>query len=171
MANKAVIAFVGVGSNLSGHYSDSQALIDVAINAISRIDLTCLLAPSSYYRSAPVDATGPDYVNAVVKLQTDLDAIALLDALQTIETQFARERPFKNAPRTLDLDLLSWDNATLNEVRLTLPHPRLTERAFVVLPLLEIQPDFAIPGLGNVQEWRRKTSNQQIERISKSPND
>jgi 2-amino-4-hydroxy-6-hydroxymethyldihydropteridine diphosphokinase len=160
-----VTAFIGIGSNLSGTFINSQALLNATIDAISALPFTYLIARSSYYRSAPLDAGGADYTNAVLSIQTSLQALDLLDQLQAIEQQFARERPYKNAPRTLDLDLLTWGNLKLNSARLTLPHPRLTERAFVVLPLHELAPQFAIEGLGNVQEWRTKTSSQRIQKI------
>jgi 2-amino-4-hydroxy-6-hydroxymethyldihydropteridine diphosphokinase len=161
----SVVAFIGIGSNLPGNYSDSQSLSEAAIAAIGNLQKTRLTAKSSYYCSAAVDAVGPDYTNAVVSIQTALQALDLLDHLQAIELQFARERPYKNAPRTLDLDLLTWGILRLDSTRLTLPHPRLTERAFVVLPLQEIAPKFAIDGLGNVQEWQMKTSSQRIHKI------
>jgi 2-amino-4-hydroxy-6-hydroxymethyldihydropteridine diphosphokinase len=160
-----VVAFVGVGSNLSGTYLNSSALLNAAIQAIAALKETMLIARSSFYRSAPVDADGSDYTNAVVSIQTSLRPLHLLDHLQAIEHQFSRERPYKNAPRTLDLDLLTWGSLTLNSERLALPHPRLTERAFVVQPLQEIAPQFAIEGLGSVQEWQLKTSSQRIQKI------
>jgi len=98
------------------------------------------VAQSSFYRSAPIDSSGPDYVNAVVQLQTNLIAPELLAQLQTIEQGAGRERPYRNAPRTLDLDLLLFGDASIQSPSLTLPHPRMWQRAFVLLPLAEIAP-------------------------------
>ena len=96
---------------------------------------------SSLYRTAPIDSSGPDYVNAVVALQTLLTAPALLTALQGIENEAGRERPYRNAPRLLDLDILLYGQATISSAILTVPHPRMYERAFVLIPLAEIAPD------------------------------
>ena len=96
---------------------------------------------SSLYRTAPIDSSGPDYVNAVVALQTLLTAPALLTALQGIENEAGRERPYRNAPRLLDLDILLYGQATISSALLTVPHPRMYERAFVLIPLAEIAPD------------------------------
>ena len=130
-------AFVGLGANLG----DKAVALDAALAALADLPQTRLLETSSFYRSAPVDAGGPDYLNAVARIETDLAPEALLDALQAIEQAHGRERPFVNAPRTLDLDLLLYGEQSIATARLTVPHPRLTERAFVLLPLLEIAPD------------------------------
>jgi 2-amino-4-hydroxy-6-hydroxymethyldihydropteridine diphosphokinase len=98
------------------------------------------VARSSFYRSEPVDASGPDFVNAVAELRSTLEPEALLGALQSIESRFGRERPRRNAPRTLDLDLLRYGERQVRSPTLTLPHPRLQERAFVLLPLAELAP-------------------------------
>ena len=111
------------------------------MDAIATIERTVVTARSSLYRSEPVDATGPDYVNAVVAVRTGLTAEALLEELQLLEEQAGRERPFPNAPRTLDLDLLLHGNSIKDGPKLTLPHPRMRERAFVLKPLAEIAPD------------------------------
>ena len=96
---------------------------------------------SSWYRSAPVDATGPDYLNAVAELRTTLSAMNLLDVLQSLENQAGRERPYRNAPRTLDLDLLLYGDARIEAPTLAVPHPRMWGRAFVLLPLAELAPE------------------------------
>ena len=132
-----VQAFVAIGANLG----DAEAAVKDAMNALHALQRTQVTARSSLYRSAPVDAEGPDYINAVVALRTGLDAEQLLIALQRLEMQAGRERPFPNAPRTLDLDLLMHGNAMRNTPELTLPHPRMRERAFVLKPLAEIAPD------------------------------
>ena len=136
-----VQAFVAIGANLG----DAEATVKEAMNALDALQRTQVTARSSLYRSAPVDATGPDFVNAVVALRTGLDAEQLLIALQRLELQAGRERSFPNAPRTLDLDLLMHGNTSKNTPELTLPHPRMRERAFVLKPLAEIAPD-KVPG-------------------------
>ncbi len=116
-------------------------------------------AASSIWRSAPVEASGPDFLNAVVALDTVLAPLDLLDALQAIEQIHGRERPYRNAPRTLDLDLLLYGDLALATPRLTLPHPRLGERAFVLRPLLEIAPELTRLAAG--ERWQ----SQRIERL------
>ncbi len=130
------LAFVGLGANLG----DARATVHRAIQALAALPQVRLTARSSLYRSAPVDASGPDFINAVVALETMLSPEALLAEMQRIEQEAGRERPYRNAPRTLDLDLLHHGDARLDTPALTLPHPRLAERAFVLLPLAEIAP-------------------------------
>lgn len=132
-----VQAFVAIGANLG----DAEATVKEAMAAIGALQRTQVTARSSLYRSAPVDAEGPDFINAVVAVRTGLDAEQLLIALQRLETLAGRERPFPNAPRTLDLDLLMHGNSVVESPTLTLPHPRMRERAFVLKPLAEIAPD------------------------------
>ncbi|MDM0004077.1 2-amino-4-hydroxy-6-hydroxymethyldihydropteridine diphosphokinase [Variovorax sp. J22G73] len=132
-----VQAFVAIGANLG----DAEASVKAAMAAIGALQRTQVTARSSLYRSDPVDAEGPDFVNAVVAVRTGLDAEQFLVALQRLETQAGRERPFPNAPRTLDLDLLMHGNSVMDTPTLTLPHPRMRERAFVLKPLAEIAPD------------------------------
>jgi len=136
-----VAAFVGLGANLG----DPQAALRSALAALAALPGTRLARSSRCYRSAPVDAGGPDYLNAVAQLETTLDAFALLRALQAIESAAGRERPYRNAPRTLDLDLLLYGSARIDGARLTVPHPRLRERAFVLLPLAELAPERVEP--------------------------
>ena len=133
--------FVGLGANLG----DAPATVQAALEALCRLPGTRCLARSSLYRSAPVDAQGEDYINAVAQLQTKMLPAALLKALQAIEARFGRERPYRNAPRTLDLDLLLYGDRRIATPLLTLPHPRMHERAFVLVPLAEIAPDLAQP--------------------------
>jgi 2-amino-4-hydroxy-6-hydroxymethyldihydropteridine diphosphokinase len=130
-------AFVGLGSNLG----DRRARLASAFAALSLLPGTQLVARSSLYESAPVDAGGGDYLNAVARLRTSLAPLELLHALQAIEAEAGRQRPYPNAPRSLDLDLLLYGDRAIESDELTLPHPRLQERAFVVAPLLEIAPD------------------------------
>jgi 2-amino-4-hydroxy-6-hydroxymethyldihydropteridine diphosphokinase len=129
-------AHLGLGANLG----DSEASLRGALAAIARLPDTRVVAVSSLYRTAPIDSSGPDYLNAVCAIDTALDPHALLAALQRIEKDYGRERPYRNAPRRLDLDLLRYDEAQLDTPSLTIPHPRLHERAFVLQPLLELAP-------------------------------
>ena len=132
-----VTAFVALGANLG---DAAQALRD-ALSALGDTPGVRLVRASSLYRTAPIQSTGPDYVNAVAEVSTTLNAMALLDALQAIEQQAGRERPYRNAPRTLDLDLLLYGGARIDSPRLTVPHPRMWARAFVLVPLREIAPE------------------------------
>lgn len=132
-----VVVTIGLGANLG----DASATLQATIAAIAELAQTQLLRASSLYRSAPVDSSGPDYVNAVVQVRTTLSAPALLAELQTIELAAGRERPYRNAPRTLDLDVLLYGHAQISSRTLTVPHPRMQQRAFVLLPLSEIAPE------------------------------
>lgn len=154
--------FVGMGANLG----DARATLEAALAALAALPDTRLMARSSYYRTAPVDAGGPDYLNAVAELRSGLAPEALLDALQAIEQQHGRERPYLNAPRTLDLDLLLVGALRLDTPRLTLPHPRLHQRAFVLAPLAELAPELAIDGLGDVSTLLAACADQRIERLA-----
>ena len=137
VSNQPSTVWIGLGANL-GERADT---LRFALAAIAAIQNTCVQRVSSLYRSAPVDAGGPDYLNAVAELRTTLEPQALLEALQTIELSAGRERPYRNAPRTLDLDIIFWGNEAINTATLTVPHPRLWERAFVLLPLAELAPE------------------------------
>jgi len=130
-------AWVALGGNLG----DARATVLQAIDALARLPESQLMARSRLYRTAPHEASGPDFINAVVRLQTGLTAPALLDALQAIETAAGRERPYPNAPRTLDLDVLFYGDARIDSPRLTVPHPRLRTRAFVLHPLADVSPE------------------------------
>jgi len=154
-------AFVGLGANLG----DPQATLAAALSEIAGLPDTRLVARSSIYRSAPVDAHGPDFFNAVVELDTSLEPLQLLHALQAIEAAHGRERPYRNAPRTLDLDLLFFEQRIVDEPGLTLPHPRLHQRAFALLPLLELAPGWQHPALGPLAAWREGVADQAIERL------
>ena len=121
---------------------------------------------SSLYRTAPVGNTEqPEFINAVAALETTLAPESLLDALFDIEARFGRIRAEKNGPRTLDLDLLLYNNQQLNLPRLTLPHPRLHLRAFVLYPLAELAPDLQLPGRGSIAAWLPAVANQGISRL------
>lgn len=133
---------IGLGANLGDR---GQALAR-ALQAMDALPGTRLVAISSLYSSLPIDSSGPDYLNAVAALRTTLQPLALLDALQAIELAAGRERPYRNAPRTLDLDIELWDDERLALPRLSVPHPRMHERAFVLVPLAEIAPQRVTPG-------------------------
>lgn len=156
------LAFIGIGANLG---DASQALKDAIVCLAQQVGIT-VLARSSMYRTAPVDATGDDYYNAVVKVQTSFTAAQLLRICHHIEDQFGRERPFRNAPRTLDLDLLVFGNEQHTADNLTVPHPRVTARAFTLVPLLELDPELVIPGFGRAADHLPGVKDQRIEKIS-----
>lgn len=151
-------AYIGLGANLG----DLSATLRAALEALSGLPDSRLLAVSSGWRSAPVDAGGPDFLNAVACLDTALAPLELLDALQAIEQAHGRERPYRNAPRTLDLDLLLIEGQAWSDERLQLPHPRLHERAFVLCPLLELAPELALPGLGRLQTHLAAVADQRL---------
>ena len=153
--------FVGLGANLG----TPQATLQRALAALAALPQTRLVAHSSLYRTAPILATGADFINAVAELRTALQPHALLDALQAIELAHGRERPYRHAPRTLDLDLLLFGQRVVQEPGLEVPHPRLHERAFVLQPLLELAPMLMHPHLGSLQLLLAATVNQPIERL------
>jgi 2-amino-4-hydroxy-6-hydroxymethyldihydropteridine diphosphokinase len=155
-------AFIGFGGNVG----DTRQIITDAIVCLAlRCELT-ITAKSCFYQSAPVDALGGDYINAVVEIDTELSPYGLLHVCQSIEQQFGRERPYANAPRTLDLDILFFEGVTQNATELTIPHPRIIERSFVLLPLLEIAPDFFDPQFGELKSHLPKVAHQRIEKLS-----
>ena len=138
-----VVAYVALGANLG----DAAEALRRAMMAIDALPDTKVSRQSSLYRTAPVDSSGPDYINAVVEISTRLDALELLTQLPAVETAAGRERPYRNAPRTLDLDLLLFGNARIDSAKLQVPHPRMNERAFVLVPLAEIAPHLVRPAL------------------------
>jgi 2-amino-4-hydroxy-6-hydroxymethyldihydropteridine diphosphokinase len=143
MTPAPVLACIALGANLGdAARTVSQALVDLAL-----LPHTTVLRASSLYRSAPVDATGPDFINAVALVSTTLTPLDLLRAMQAMEERAGRERPFRNAPRTLDVDLIFHGDTVLDTPELTLPHPRWASRAFVVLPLAEVSPERVTPDL------------------------
>lgn len=157
-----MIAYIGIGANLG----DALANVDDAIARIKALPFTRLLASSSRYRTAPIDSSGDDYINAVACIDTSLGAHELLVALQGIELAHGRERPYRNAPRTLDLDVLLYGDQVIDTPTLQVPHPRMCERAFVLAPLLEIAPAAVVPGLGPAQQFARAVAGQQIAKLS-----
>jgi len=132
-----VLAYLALGANLG----DAQATVADAIEAIAASPGCRLRQRSSLYRTAPIDASGPDYINAVIAVATTHTAPDLLRLLQTLESRAGRERPYRNAPRTLDLDILLYGDARMHSAQLELPHPRMGSRAFVLVPLAQIAPD------------------------------
>ena len=136
MARDEVTAFVGLGANLG----DAAQAVRSAIQQLGATPGLRVVRISTLYRTAPIDSSGPDYFNAVAEVATTLTAPDLLAALQAIEQAAGRERPFVNAPRTLDLDVLLYGSASIDSPWLTVPHPRMWERAFVLVPLAEIAP-------------------------------
>ncbi len=139
-----IAAYVGLGANLGDLWRTLQA----ALADLADVPGLTLEAVSGAWRSAPVGCEGPDYLNAVARVRTTLSPLSLLAALQAIELRHGRERPFVNAPRTLDLDLLLYGDESIALDRLVVPHPRLHQRAFVLRPLLELDPALTAPGLG-----------------------
>jgi len=163
--------FIGLGANLG----DARATLRDALVALGPLARSGRVEASSLYASAPVDSGGPDYVNAVARLRTALDPQALLAALQAIEQRFGRERPYRNAPRTLDLDVLLFGvegddgGLVLADERLTLPHPRAAQRTFVLEPLAELWPGGEIPGAGKVKDLlalARRDPTQRVHRLA-----
>lgn len=131
-----VTAYVGLGANLG----EAAGAVSTAIARLGELPGTRVLRVSSLYRSEPHEASGPDFINAVAQIETRLHALELLSHLQAMENEAGRVRPYRNAPRTLDLDVLLYGAARICSERLTVPHPRMTQRAFVLVPLAEIDP-------------------------------
>ena len=156
-----MIAYIGIGANLG----DARANVKDALARLAALPGARLLKASSLYRTAPIGSSGDDYINAVACLDTQLPAPELLAALQAIEQAHGRERPYRNAPRTLDLDLLLYGEQVIATPALTVPHPRMLERAFVLMPLLEIAPDAAVPGRGPVRAFAPAVAGQAIVRL------
>jgi 2-amino-4-hydroxy-6-hydroxymethyldihydropteridine diphosphokinase len=158
------VAYLGLGANLG----DARQTLKDAVVCLAQQHTITVLAKSSLYRTAPIDAGGDDYFNCVVKLETTLTAQQLLALCHKIELHFGRERPFRNAPRTLDLDILLYGDHSIDEADLIVPHPRLTERAFVLVPLVEIDPDISLPQRGRADSFLAAVADQRIEKM-KSP--
>ena len=150
-----LIATIGLGANLG----DAQQAVQEAMQTIAAFDYCQLHAASPLYRSAPVDSSGPDYFNAVLQISTRLSAPDLLARLHQLERGAGRERPYRNAPRTLDLDILLYGAARIDSPTLTVPHPRMRQRAFVLRPLADIAP-----ALVSAQELQA-VAQQVIEKI------
>lgn len=136
-----VTAYIALGANLG----DAVATVLQAVRALATLPQTRLLRASSLYRTAPIESSGPDYINAVAEISTTLTPQELLAALQALEQAAGRERPYRNAPRTLDLDILLYGDVSIDSPTLTIPHPRMQSRAFVLQPLAEIAPHRVSP--------------------------
>ena len=161
-----VSVFIGLGSNLQ----DPQHQISKAITALEALPESQMLAVAPCYRSLPMGpADQPDYINTVVHMETGLSALALLDQLQAIERSQGRERAERWGARTLDLDLLAYGNDEIHHPRLTVPHPGIAEREFVLYPLCDIAPTYKIPGLGPVSELRDACAPNGIVRLGETP--
>lgn len=161
MSRAEVSCFIGIGSNLG----DAEANVRWAIDRLGHTAGSRLTGQSSLFRTAPIDAGGDDYINAVVRIETILLPEELLQALQSIEQNMGRERPYRNAPRTLDLDLLLYGSQAISMDSLTVPHPRMTQRAFVLIPLLQIDPFITIPGQGPAHAFVPAVAGQAIQKI------
>lgn len=152
-------AYIGLGANLG----DAEATLRQAFDEIRIIPGIEQLRLSPLYRTAPIDSSGPDYLNAVAELQTTLTAHQLLSALQDIEQRHGRLRPYRNAPRTLDLDVLLFGTEQIDEPALTIPHPRMHERAFVLRPLHDLAPDLCLTQ-GSLEALLAQCAGQEISR-------
>jgi 2-amino-4-hydroxy-6-hydroxymethyldihydropteridine diphosphokinase len=158
-----VQAFIALGSNLH----NPIAQITRAFEQLAALPETQLVRQSSLYYTAPVGYDNqPDFINAAAEISTTLDPLTLLHALLALEAGAGRERPFPNAPRVLDLDLLLYDGRVINTPELTLPHPRMHERGFVLLPLAEIAPELEIPGKGRISELLAACSDHGVEKLA-----
>jgi 2-amino-4-hydroxy-6-hydroxymethyldihydropteridine diphosphokinase len=157
------VAFVGIGSNLE----DPRRQVEEAFQDLDRLPRTLVVRRSSLYRSAPLGHLDqPDFINAVAQLESGLSAERLLSELQSVENRHGRLRSFANAPRTLDLDVLMFGSLEIKSAALTLPHPRMHERAFVLKPLVEIAPELSIPGVGPAKAALQSLEGQAVERLA-----
>jgi len=157
--------YIGIGSNLD----DPVTQVRKAITALHYLPDSVYRATSSLYRSPPLDATAqPDYINAVSLLETSMTAEQLLDTLQAIEQQQGRMRAERWGPRTLDLDILLYGEKTIRQDRITVPHPGLHERSFVLYPLQEINPDLDIPGHGSLKSLIQCCNASGLERLEQA---
>ena len=161
MPQPTVRAYVGLGANLG----DSAATLRQVLAQLQATPGINATTASPFYRSAPVDAAGPDFVNAVAAVDTVLAPLDLLDVLQALENQHGRQRPYRNAPRTLDLDLLLYGGQVIDQPGLQVPHPHLHERAFALVPLAEIAAAEPFPGHGSVGQALGRIEVAGIERL------
>lgn len=155
--------FIGLGANLG-------KAKEAVLKAARMIFSDCQAVnprESSLYLTAPIDSSGPDYVNMVIAFETAMDDAAVFEVLQKVEAFFGRERPagIVNAPRTMDCDFLLFNDSTINRPELIVPHPRMHQRAFVLAPLLEIAPNISIPGKGKAKEFLKNTQDQEIQKL------
>ena len=156
------VAYLGLGANLG----DARQTLKDTVVCLAQQHTISVLAKSSLYRTAPIDAGGDDYFNCVVKIDTTLPARHLLRLCHSIEEHFGRERPYRNAPRTLDLDILLFGDSCIEEADLVIPHPRLTERAFALVPLIELDSEVIIAPRGRADEFLASVEDQRIEKVA-----
>jgi 2-amino-4-hydroxy-6-hydroxymethyldihydropteridine diphosphokinase len=159
-------AYIGLGSN----QGELVASLKAALDSLRSLEQSELVAVSPFYKSAPIETSGPDYLNAVAKLETSLEPYALLLHLLDIELMLGRKRrgQKKNAPRNVDLDLLLLGEMIIQSTPLTLPHPRLHQRAFVLRPLLDLEPEIRIPGQGAASGFLESVSDQRVDLLEES---
>lgn len=157
MSAPLVTAYVGMGANLG----QARQTLEAAAAELAATPGVQDLELARFYRTAPVDAGGPDYTNTVARLRCTLSALELLDRLQAIELEHGRTRLYRNAPRTLDLDLLLYGDASISHERLTVPHPRMHERAFVLVPLAELAPGLRL-AQGSLSDLLARVGDQDI---------
>ena len=156
-------AFIALGSNLH----DPETQVKHALVALEKLPKTKLVKASSLYKTSPVGYINqPDFINAVAEISTELSPLELLDAILNIENDAGRERSFANAPRVLDCDLLLYDDIKMATEKLTLPHPRMFERGFVLLPLAEISPNLTSPNGENIVKLALLHQNQGIKKLA-----
>ena len=163
-------AYIGLGAN----QGDLVATLNAAVKSLSSLEQSTFVAASPFYKSAPIEASGPDYLNAVVGIDTDLEPYGLLLHLLELEMMFGRKRgggadSRRNAPRNIDLDLLMVGDLIIRSAPLVLPHPRMHERAFVLKPLLDLAPGLMVPGHGSAAQLLSRVSDQII--VPFSPED
>lgn len=158
-------ALVGLGANLG----QPQTALALAVAGIARLPETSVRAVSRLWISEPVDAEGPPFFNAVAQIDTALSPLELLAGLQSLEQAAGRERPFRHAPRTLDLDLLTYADECWDTPVLTLPHPRMHQRLFVLMPLLELLPDHLIPGRGIARDMAKSLMQTGAQSLQPAP--
>jgi len=158
--------YIGLGSNLSGSMGDPQKQLQTALEKISDHPEIHQLNTSSFYRTSPVGPQDqPDFINAVAQAKTSLTPLALLDYLQQIENDHGRERKEYWGARTLDLDILIFGQQSIHNTRLIIPHPRIEERAFVLVPLLEVKPNFSSASGKSITDLLAKCSDQGIVKL------
>jgi 2-amino-4-hydroxy-6-hydroxymethyldihydropteridine diphosphokinase len=160
-ATQRVQAYIGIGANLG----NAASQVVSAIDSLTQLPNTGLSTRSSLFRTTPLDADGDDYINAVVCLETSLTPHELLSALLAIELALGRQRPYHHAPRAIDLDILLYGQQRIDSPTLTVPHPRLTQRAFALIPLLQIAPFITIPGQGPAHTFVQDVAGQGILKV------
>lgn len=165
-------AYIALGSNLAGDLTSPSSQVIRGLKRISKLPKTTLITASCLYKTTPIGYNAqqlknvPDFINAVVEISTDLSPHDLLEAILAIENESGRRRSFANAPRELDCDLLLYDDIELHTLKLTLPHPRMHERAFVLLPLSEISTKLTLKNHGNVVKLADKFKNQGVVKLA-----